>query len=158
MGVVRTGWINRELSFICGAACDLRLIEPVCCVPQKDQPQDGHEVFVRRQIGIRPQIIGDLPEARFEFLNSLQVVGGHSVAVPNFTFSARLTVAPHKNTRPTAANLVRFVIVVHLSSDVPGANRVRSSAADESPCCRRPHRSRAGKNLIGHPLFRKGPP
>ena len=45
---------------------------------QEDQAHDGHEVFVRRQIGIRPQIVGNLPEVGFEFLNALEVVGCHA--------------------------------------------------------------------------------
>ena len=55
----------------------LGLVEAVCGVAQKDQAQDGHEIFVRREPGIGAQIVGDFPEVALEFLNPYQMVSNH---------------------------------------------------------------------------------
>ena len=45
----------------------LRGIESVGRMAEEDQAHDGHEIFVRRQIGVRPQIVGDLPKLNSNF-------------------------------------------------------------------------------------------
>jgi hypothetical protein len=43
---------------------------------QEDQPHDGYKILVRRQIGVRPQIVGDLPEPGFKFADEFEAVFG----------------------------------------------------------------------------------
>ena len=54
-----------------------RLVVAVRRVPQEDQAQYGHEILVRREVRIRPQVIRDLPEVRLELLDACQVVRNH---------------------------------------------------------------------------------
>ena len=56
-------------------------------MPQEDQAQYGHEILVRREIRIRPQVVRDLPEVRLELLDTGKVVRNHSLLVfPDLLF------------------------------------------------------------------------
>ena len=59
-------------------------------VPQKDEAQNGHEVLVRREVRVGPQVVRNLPEVRLEPFNPDQVVRRHSL----FLCAAR-TVTTH---------------------------------------------------------------
>ena len=68
----------------------LRLVEAVGGVAQEDQAHDGHEIFVRRQIGVGPQIVRDLPEIGFELLDALEVLGRHAARLLSSRIGHRL--------------------------------------------------------------------
>jgi hypothetical protein len=54
------------------------LSEPMIGVPQEYQPQHGHRVFRRLQLGVRPQFIGGRPKPFLDF----RVIVGHAGRFP----------------------------------------------------------------------------
>ena len=74
-----------------------RLVVAVRGVPQEDQPQDGHEILVRGEVRIRPQVVRGLPEFRLELLDAGQVVRSHSLSV----FPALLSLSPARTLSST---------------------------------------------------------
>lgn len=64
----------------------LGLLELVIGIAQEDQPQHGHRILRRFQLGVGAQIVGGLPQAFFDFGG----VGGHKV--PEVTGSIRCEV------------------------------------------------------------------
>ena len=52
-------------------------------MPQEDQAQDGHEIFVRREVRIGPQVVSDPPQVRLELSDIRKVVCSH--LFPNST-------------------------------------------------------------------------
>jgi hypothetical protein len=60
----------------------------------EDQAHDGHEVFIRRQIGVRPQIVSDLPEIVLKFFDALKVVGNHYLVLRPLPLSRGLPAWP----------------------------------------------------------------
>ena len=55
-----------------------RRVVAVRRMPQEDQAQNGHEILVRREVRVGPQVVRNLPEVRLELLNADQVVCCHS--------------------------------------------------------------------------------
>ena len=64
-----------------------RCVIAVRRMAQEDEAQDGHEVFVRREVRIGSQTIRDLPEVRLEQLDTDKVIRNHSSVVFPMFFS-----------------------------------------------------------------------
>jgi nitric oxide reductase NorD protein len=56
-------------------------VETRGCVPEEDQPHDGHEIFIGGQIRIGAEAIRELPEIGLEFLDADEVVSTHCFGV-----------------------------------------------------------------------------
>ncbi len=77
--------VRRSASGLVGFDRLQRRVAEVRRMPQEDQARDGHEVLVRREVRVGPQVVCDLPEFRAELLDAGKVVRDHCSAVsPGF--------------------------------------------------------------------------
>ena len=59
-----------------------RRVVAVRRMPQEDQAQYGHEVLVRREVRISPQVIRDFPKIRLELVDVIQMVRNQAPTIP----------------------------------------------------------------------------
>ena len=94
-----------------------RRVVSVRWMTEKQQTHNGHEILVRRQTGIGPPLVGDLPEPRLELPDADEMTGSrgthviplHATVLPGMRSrlpSSSATIGSRKALQPSSSCLV----------------------------------------------------
>jgi hypothetical protein len=130
-----------------GIDCGLGHVKAIGRMAQEDQAHDGHEVFIRRQIGVRPQIVGDFPKVGTEFLDPLKVVGRHGARVLSCGFERRIRRRFHPRIHPRFSDSGAFSVTIARRSPAQTGDR-QPKQQQIGSCPRTPRLSDPSRQLI----------